>query len=775
VIIITFLDVPRSYIFFSSDSPFESWKGRIFVLKKSSGVDLKIAEKGTPQKSGNIFNRLHRFPDFIFITDLSGNIRNFHVLNSDKIRIPYSDVVERNVRELLDQSVAEKILDALEKVSLSGKPLVIEYSVPVHFVYRIYQARFIPTFKGMVVVLVNEITKDRRAEEALLQSELRFRSVWENSIDGMRLLDMNGKIVSANNAYSNLIGMNSDDYLGKDFFKVYKNHESAEYYLKDFRENFSSRSLAGFFELEAEFFSGRKLFLELSNTFIESGNSESIEGEVLLLSIFRDITERKNAERILKENEEKYRMLIETSPDPILLLDSNGVILMANNEFSRLFLTALPNKAQGRSLLDFVSPESVEQVKKDLKKVLVARSLKNVEYKFLTRTGSFIEIEINASVTGIKPGEQTIIAVIRDITGRKIAENNLRNSELRFRSVWENSVDGMRLTDSSGEIIAVNDAFVQLTGLSEPELLGLNYIEIYKGKTEEEKAASLKKYKKNFSDRKFKLTRHSRSSFKSGKSVDLEVTYSLIEYKTGEPMLLAIFHDITERTKAEEELRKSEKLAAIGRMAAYLSHEIKTPLASIKMNIDMIAKDSELSDTKKKSLSIIQKEIKRLHKLLKNVLQYSRQHELVIVSINLDLMIDSIKEFIEPQLKEKNIELNNNLKNVRINGDYQKLQSVFLHLIENAIEAISSSGRIEVYSEEDEENNSTRVYIKDSGRGVNTPENIFEPFFTTKNTGTGLGLAIAQRIVEDHQGVLALYSSLPGETIFVITFYHYGI
>jgi PAS domain S-box-containing protein len=589
-------------------------------------------------------------PDFLLVLANDRTVISYYCFEKDNPLYPGEDIIPGTyIYDVFNPALSIEIIKGIKKAKEKRAVIDLEHVLPINFTNRIINVRYVPSPDDNTTLLIRDITKLKRAEEALLQSELRFRSVWENSIDGMRLVDMNGNILAANKAYSELVGLNSAGYVGQPFSIVYADYGDTDIVIQEFRKNFASRNISRFFEKELHFRSGKSLDVEVFNVFIESSQEKALEGEVLLLTIFRDITERKKS------------------------------------------------------------------------------------------------------------------------------ETALRNSELRFRSVWENSVDGMRLTDAEGNIVAVNNSFCSLTGFTKEELIGKPYSDIYTGKNEEEKTESLNSYKEHFKDKKFRVTRQSRSAFRSGKVLDIEVTYSLIEYKTGEPLLLAIFHDVTERNRAEEELRKTETLAAIGKMAAYLSHEIKTPLASIKMNIDLLARDPALNQGKQRSLTIIQKEVKRLNKLLRNVLQYSKTHELHIVSINMEVMINGLKELLDVQLKEKNIELINNLREIKINGDYQRLQSVFMHLLENSMEAIENKGTIELYADENIEDDSTTVFIKDSGSGVKLGKEIFEPFFTTKHTGTGLGLAIAQRIVEQHNGDLSLYSSSPGETIFAIRFFNFGI
>jgi len=233
--------------------------------------------------------------------------------------------------------------------------------------------------------------------------------------------------------------------------------------------------------------------------------------------------------------------------------------------------------------------------------------------------------------------------------------------------------------------------------------------------------------------------------------------------------------DITEQKKLEEQLLKSEKLAALGKMAAVLAHEIKTPLTSIKMNTDIIAEELQLNPEERENIAIIQTEINRLNSLVKDVLQFSRQMELDFSEFNLFDLVETIKNQLYNKLKDKNISLINNSDKVNLTADRDKLTQVFLNLIENSIEAclpdrqaIGSDGEIKLTSQVDENKNQIRILVTDTGSGISSDVKVFEPFFTTKSSGTGLGLSVAQKIIEQHNGKIGLISSRPGKTIFEI-------
>jgi PAS domain S-box-containing protein len=281
--------------------------------------------------------------------------------------------------------------------------------------------------------------------------------------------------------------------------------------------------------------------------------------------------------------------------------------------------------------------------------------------------------------------------------------------------------------------------------------------------------------RKYFNNIKYKL--ESEKSFNgeinyNGKILLLSVTPSSFKKGVTEGYLF-IEVDITELKKLQEQLLKSEKLAALGKMAAVLAHEIKTPLTSIKMNADIIAETLDLNEEDntygsvvKENFEIMTTEINRLNNLVKDVLKFSRQMELEYSDSKLKDLIDIVHNQLLNKLEEKNITFINNTENICFRVDADKIKQVFINLIDNSIEAVNQNGVIQIDSQRDGDNNFVSIFVKDNGTGIDPELKVFEPFFTTKSSGTGLGLPISQKIIEQHNGAFYLLSSKKGETIF---------
>ncbi len=332
-----------------------------------------------------------------------------------------------------------------------------------------------------------------------------------------------------------------------------------------------------------------------------------------------------------------------------------------------------------------------------------------------------------------------------------------------FQTIIEQSPISIIITDPGGNITYVNPKFIELTGYKSEEVIGKTPRILKSEKIAHEDYENIWKtvlsgdvWKGEIVDKK-----------KNGELYNEFAVISPIKDDSGNIIqLISLKEDITDLKRTQEELYKAEKFKGLAKMASYISHEIKSPLTSIKMNLDMIMRKKELPEFACKSLLIIQSEIARLFNLTKNILEFSKQEELSFSQIYLPEFFNSIYDVFAPQLEEKGIKFTNDVAECKILGDIQKLKSVFILLIENSIAAVSENGIIEISSASN--NGYCSIFLRDNGCGMENKENIFEPFFTTKKYGTGLGLVIAKDIIERHKGDIKLVSSNPGETIFEI-------
>ena len=237
--------------------------------------------------------------------------------------------------------------------------------------------------------------------------------------------------------------------------------------------------------------------------------------------------------------------------------------------------------------------------------------------------------------------------------------------------------------------------------------------------------------------------------------------------------------DVTEATKSEAALRRSEALAAVGEAAAQLAHEIKNPLGSIRLGIEMLSEYMVTADALK-TMRLVERGIDHLNKLVVDVTQFSRRRHLDASEFDLHELIDSSLDLVADRVQKKEtlVEKNFAAPTIRGNWDEEQLREVFVNLIGNAIDASGPKSPVKITTELVESDNRSksieeparrnggvvRILITDHGTGMdaNTQARLFEPFFTTKKRGTGLGLSIVRQIVDLHGGNIEVESE-PGK------------
>ncbi len=236
--------------------------------------------------------------------------------------------------------------------------------------------------------------------------------------------------------------------------------------------------------------------------------------------------------------------------------------------------------------------------------------------------------------------------------------------------------------------------------------------------------------------------------------------------------------DATEAAKAETALRRGAALAAVGEAAAQLAHEIKNPLGSIRLGIEML-REYMVTEDALKTMSLVERGIQHLNKLVVDVTQFSRRRQLDAAEIDLHELIDSSLELVADRIKEKETPVEKNYARdaARGNWDEEQLREVFVNLIGNAIDASEAKSPVKITTEPVESDNRSKsieapartsdrvcILITDVGTGMDaaTQARLFEPFFTTKKRGTGLGLSIVRQIIDLHGGTIEVESE-PGK------------
>jgi PAS domain S-box-containing protein len=355
---------------------------------------------------------------------------------------------------------------------------------------------------------------------------------------------------------------------------------------------------------------------------------------------------------------------------------------------------------------------------------------------------------------------------------RRRTERELRESEERHRTVSETASDAILTIDAESTIIFANPAVEQVFGYSVDELLGKPLTTLMPKNLQPDHFVGLDRYLKTGAKQIPWKGVEMLGRNKSGKELQLELSFGEFQ-KNGKRFFTGVVRDISSRKQAESALKSSEKLAATGRLAASMAHEINNPLTSVTNILYLLNLDPGLTGPNRRLIHTAQQEIYRVSHIVKQTLGFYRESN-EPVETDLAEIVDGVLELFANQIKTRSIHVT---RQYRVTQNIKtmpgELRQVVSNLIENAIQAARDEGCLVVrLANSIELRNSNlpgvRLTVSDNGSGI-SPENqkrVFEPFFTTKGErGTGLGLWVTRGIIEKHGGNIRLRSSVkPGKS-----------
>lgn len=394
--------------------------------------------------------------------------------------------------------------------------------------------------------IIIDITERKKAEKSLSENEERYRNLFENTNDVVYVHDLEGNYISVNKAAEKIFGYKREQILQMNVKDIVA-PEDLEFSMQRLAEKIAGVKNA-IYELRGRTSRGEYIPLEVNSCGIyEDGKLVAVQG------IARDITERKRAEEALRESEEKFRTVAETASDAILTVDETGTIIFVNAATEKIF--GYRSEELIGEKLSLLIPERVHETYnagmfRFMQAENCASSRKAVELPGLHKQG--YEIPLEFSFAGfVRQGKRFFTTVIRDVTERKKAEEAVRDSEARFRDLFENANDLIYTHDLQGNFTSLNRAGERITGYTRDEALRMNIAEVVAPEYLQTAQQMLQHKLEGVPPTSYELEIIS----KSGKRVTLEISTRLI-YKNDEPVgVQGIARDITERKLAEEQLQ----------------------------------------------------------------------------------------------------------------------------------------------------------------------------------------------------------------------------
>jgi len=523
----------------------------------------------------------------------------------------------------------------------------------------------------------------------------------------------------------------------------------------------------------------RKLFLMEAVWTRFSARAYPEEG--YLEGIGYDITEEKKGLEALRESEEKYREVVETSVDGVISVDSQMKVGVWNKGAERVF-GYTEEEMLGQSLMEIV-PERYKKEKEkgfaEFRKSGLAPVIgKTLELQGLRKDGTEIPVELSVS-SRKKKETHTATAIVRDISERRQAEDALKREKERFRVLTEDSPLGISMISRDGHYGYINPAFT--------EIFGYGLEDTPTGKEWFRKAFPDGEYRRQSISTWIKDEKDSKPGEPRARTFTVtckdaskkEIQFIPVMLKNGDQFV--IYEDITKERKLEAQLRQSQKMEGIGRLAGGVAHDFNNLLTVIMANADLALMDLAEDDSLKRNLEEIKGGGKRAATLTRQLLAFSRKQILQPVVLDLNTLIAGFVKMLERMIGE-DVELEIVLASglSRVEADPGQMEQIIMNLVVNARDSMLDGGKLIIetvnvdldkdYAKEPDVSMQPGPYVmlgvSDTGMGMDdkTKSHIFEPFFTTKEVGkgTGLGLSSVYGIVKQSGGYIWVYSE-PGQ------------
>lgn len=598
----------------------------------------------------------------------------------------------------------------------------------------------------------------RLLERSRLEAD--YRDLVDQANDTIFTQDLEGRITNVNAAGARFLGVEQQQLIGTQFQDAFHvetengffepNHWAQE--AEEFRHQFIAKNAEGH---------DRWLDLVMSPIKDRLGVIVGFRG------LARDITERKQIELALRDSEERYRTLFESTPQPIWVYDEVTLAFLAVNDaatrtygFSREEFLSMTidgiSLREGAPALLINSPNGLGE------------PVLSSPWRHQTKDNRIIYVEMNSHrvIFNRRPAR---LVIVNDVTERKHLDEqqrrmhaSLQQSAMEWRQTF-NSIDfPVLILDLNGEIKRSNEAAEKIAGSKTEELVGLNIDELGGGQPWKKAAQLIKEIKPGEHSNAAEVVDQT-----TGKT--WATTLFLIhEFGSVGDRAILIAQDVTKRKRLEASLRQSEMMSLLGSLVAGVAHEVRNPLFGISSILD--AFETRFSDRTDylRYTNVLRDEIGRLTVLMEELLEYGKPFQGELHLASLDEVIGKSLRACIPAAQVAGVTLINKFPDclAKVMIDRRRLSKVFVNLIENAIQHSPSGKSVTVEGNEIFEAGKHWVdcSIKDMGTGIlsNDLPRIFEPFFSKRRGGTGLGLAIAHRIMEEHGGKLIAGNNLNG-------------
>jgi PAS domain S-box-containing protein len=610
-----------------------------------------------------------------------------------------------------------------------------------------------------------DITDRKRAERALRLTQFAV----DRAADAIFWLRPDGRLIYVNDAACESTGYMRDELLSMTVLDI--DTDFSDQRLQDLVEEISANGSCSFISHHRSKH-GRIFPIEVVANYLE------FDGQDYVVALARDITERQETERVLRDNEERLKVLFEFAPDACFLTDLQGVLLDGNRA-TEVITGFGRDELRGKSLfdVDILSLDDLPKATASLMESARGRPVGPVEYVLTRRDGTRVTVEIRTYPVRIKK-QHLVLAIARDITERREAEQALRQSEADLRALVDHATYGIYRSTPAGRFLSVNPTLVSMLGYDdENQVLGLDIeSQLYLTPQERKRVLELCTAEGRFDGIETEWQR------RDGTPIQVRVSGRPVFGETGDLACFEVFvMDVSEQRMLEEQLRQAQKMEAIGQLTGGIAHDFNNLLSVILLNAEFVA--SALKGGQPAMLPDVQEieaAARKAAAMTKQLLGFSRRADLLMVPTNIGRVVRELFPMVRRLLPETiDVEIDVRSDHAIAVADTGAVEQMLLNLATNARDAMKQGGKLRVevsgahldhaycsLNPSARPGNYVCLSVADTGTGMDaaTRARIFDPFFTTKplGEGTGLGLAMIYGLIKQHGGHVMVYSE-PGD------------